>query len=52
MLVIVLWILHLVNFPFGTVLGVYTFWALLTNDQHVLSACAAGNGGPERSAVT
>src|SRR5438094_666742 len=32
-LVIVLGILHLVNFPFGTALGIYTLWVLLGNNQ-------------------
>ena len=32
-LVIMLGVLHLVNFPFGTALGIYTLWALLWNDQ-------------------
>ena len=51
-LVIVLGILHLVNFPFGTLLGVYTLWALLRNDQHGLSAPAAGGGSPQQGAMT
>ncbi len=32
-LVIVLGVLHLVNFPFGTALGIYTLWALLWSEQ-------------------
>ena len=28
-LVLVLGVLHLINFPFGTALGIYTLWALL-----------------------
>jgi hypothetical protein len=32
-LVIVLSVLHLLNFPFGTALGIYTLWALLWSEQ-------------------
>ena len=46
--VIVLGIMHLVNFPFGTVLGVYTLWALLSNDQPGFSA-AAGKGSHNKA---
>ena len=31
--VIILGFLHLLNIPFGTILGVYTLWALLRNDE-------------------
>ena len=31
-LVLILGALNLLNFPFGTVLGVYTFWVLLNED--------------------
>jgi hypothetical protein len=31
-LLIVVGALHLLNFPFGTVLGIYTLWALLSED--------------------
>jgi len=51
-LVIVLGILHLVNFPFGTALGVYTFWVLLSKEQHLLGPPAADSSSPQRSAMT
>ena len=51
-LVIVLGILHLVNFPFGTALGVYTLWVLLSKEQHLLGPPAADGSSPQRSAMT
>src|SRR4029077_12691821 len=51
-LVIVLGILHLVNFPFGTALGVYTLWVLLSKEQHLLGPPAADSSSPQRSAMT
>jgi len=50
-LVIVLGILHLANFPFGTLLGIYTLWVLLRNDQHLLSPPATDSASPQRNAV-
>jgi hypothetical protein len=41
-LVIVLGVLHLVNFPFGTALGIYTLWALLWSDQQRTPPAAEG----------
>jgi hypothetical protein len=51
-LVIVLGILHLANFPFGTALGVYTLWVLLSNEQHLLGPPAADSSSPQRTAAT
>jgi len=51
-LVIVLGVLHVVNFPFGTALGVYTLWALLSKEQHLLGPAAADSSSPQRNAVT
>lgn len=43
-LALVLGALHLLNFPFGTALGIYTFWALLYEPQAALpSPAAAGS---------
>ena len=50
-LVIVLGILHLLNFPFGTMLGAYTLWVLLSKDQNLLNPPAVDSGSPQRSAV-
>ena len=36
MLTVVLSLLHLFNFPFGSVLGVYGLWVLLSNETRVL----------------
>jgi len=51
-LVIVLGILHLANFPFGTALGVYTLWVLLSKEQHLLGSPAADSSSPQRSAMS
>lgn len=37
LLVLVLGALHLLNVPFGTALGIYTFWALLREEPHTTS---------------
>lgn len=40
-LAIILAALHIFNFPFGTALGVYTFWALLSAESQPLFATSA-----------
>jgi hypothetical protein len=51
-LIIVLGVLHLLNFPFGTALGVYTLWVLLSKEQHLVGPSAADSSSPQRSALT